>query len=237
MTRVLQFWRLLLPLLTAPLIAWFFEAVPLDKALTERYYAAAAHGFPLRDDLFMQNVMHNGTKLVVVAIGLGVLGAFLLSFVIAQWEHHRRRLLWTFAGMAGGALMVSLLKHNSALHCPWDLVQYGGYAPFQGLFDHLPGNVAAGRCFPGGHASGGFALMAFYFGWCDTYPKQARIALAAGLAAGFLMGWVQVMRGAHFLSHNVWSAWVVWTFLALFYHLLPPVSKAERLSASSRSRA
>lgn len=34
--------------------------------------------------------------------------------------------------------------------------------------------------------------------------------LIGGLALGTVMGAVQMMRGAHFLSHNLWTLWVVW---------------------------
>lgn len=219
-------WRtyelLALPLVLAPFIFWIFEATPLDRVLIGWYYDAHAHMFPLRDSPFMQNVMHTGLKMAMIAVGVVVLGAFLLTFIRPQWQPHRRRLLWLFVAMVGGPLLVSVLKSTSTLYCPWDLVDYGGSAPFHALFERLPAGIAPGKCFPGGHASGGFALMAVYFAWRDTHARFARLFLLIGLAAGMLMGWAQMMRGAHFLSHNVWSAWVVWVFLAVFYYLLPP---------------
>lgn len=217
-------WLLALPLLLAPLIWLVFDRTPLDRVVIAPFFDARNHSFPWRHHPFMQNVMHSGLKFMVVAVGMALLGGFLLTYIVPQWETHRRRLLWLFLAMAGGALSVSVLKQGSALHCPWDLAEYGGYAPFARLFERLPQTVSAGRCFPGGHASGGFALMAFYFGLRDTHPRHARLALALGVGLGMAMGWAQMMRGAHFLSHNVWSAWVVWMFLALFYFACPPQS-------------
>ena len=232
--RVLDAHRhLAIALALAPLILLVFEATALDRSLIAPYYDAAAHAFPLRDDPFMQNIMHSGTKLVVTGIAVAVFGAFLLTFILPHWTQHRRRLLWLGAGMAGSSLLVALLKQGSALHCPWDLVEYGGYAPFHGLLDRLPAGTAAGRCFPGGHASGGFALMAFYFAWRDTHRRAARMFLAIGLLAGMVMGWAQMMRGAHFLSHNVWSAWVAWTFLSVLYAVLPPWTATVQADARS----
>ena len=219
-SRLARHRDLILPILLAPLIWWVFHATPLDRRLIEGYYNPVSHGFPLRDNALMENLMHSGLKLVVIAIGIAVLGAFLLSYVVPQMP--RRRLLWLFAGMAGATLLVSTVKHNSALHCPWDLAEYGGYAPFHGLFDRLPGNVAPGRCFPSGHASGGFSLLAFYFALRDTDARMSRLSLVGALALGTVMGWSQMMRGAHFLSHVVWSAWMEWTFLAVLYRVVPP---------------
>ncbi|HEY0846947.1 MAG TPA: phosphatase PAP2 family protein [Noviherbaspirillum sp.] len=228
--RRLAFWHLVVPLLLAPLIWWILAATDIDRALIAWYYDADRHGFPLRDDPFMAGVMHAGMKLLVIALGMAVAGAFLFSYVVPQLAPYRRDLLWLFAGMAGAALLVSIVKHNSTLHCPWDLADYGGYAPFRSLFDNVPDDTAPGRCFPGGHASGGFALIAFYFALRDRDLRHARLMLGVGLAMGTIMGWSQMMRGAHFLSHTVWSAWLEWMYLAALYHLVPP--HQERAAAS-----
>jgi len=43
---------------------------------------------------------------------------------------------------------------------------------------------------------------------------------------------VQVMRGAHYLSHSLWTAWVCWTVCVLAVHavrsrrIAPPVAVA-----------
>ena len=31
------------------------------------------------------------------------------------------------------------------------------------------------------------------------------------MAAGFALGLAQQMRGAHFMSHTLWTAWLCWT--------------------------
>jgi membrane-associated PAP2 superfamily phosphatase len=38
----------------------------------------------------------------------------------------------------------------------------------------------------------------------------ARRWLIAALAAGLLLGLVQQLRGAHYLSHTLWTAWICW---------------------------
>jgi membrane-associated PAP2 superfamily phosphatase len=114
--------------------------------------------------------------------------------------------------------------------CPNDLIQYGGNLPYLQLFDALPIGVAMGKCFPGGHASGGFALMAFYFAFRDMRPKFAQSMLMFSLSLGFVMGWAQMMRGEHFLSHNLWSAWVVWAICLACQPLLFTLSTHKNLT-------
>jgi membrane-associated PAP2 superfamily phosphatase len=80
--------------------------------------------------------------------------------------------------------------------------------------------------------------MAFYFALREDCVRAARICLMVGLVAGTVMGWSQMMRGAHFMSHNVWSGWVVWVFLALLYAAVPPLSmKRDSRFTPSSSRS
>jgi membrane-associated PAP2 superfamily phosphatase len=48
---------------------------------------------------------------------------------------------------------------------------------------------------------------------------------------GAVMSVVQMARGAHFLSHNLWSVWLVWATCfvidALLHLILPPPRMAS----------
>ena len=59
--------------------------------------------------------------------------------------------------------------------------------------------------------------MTGYFVYRLEQPKRAYFYLFSGILLGFMMGWAQMMRGAHFLSHNLWTGWVVWAINILFY--------------------
>jgi membrane-associated PAP2 superfamily phosphatase len=59
--------------------------------------------------------------------------------------------------------------------------------------------------------------MTGYFVFRQSDKKRAYFYLVAGLILGFAMGWAQMMRGAHFLSHNLWTAWVIWLVNVGFY--------------------
>lgn len=211
----------------APLLAglWLWLGLPAtgwDDALARAYFDPVQQLFPLRHAFWLTTVAHSGLKAAVTALALGALARALLGFVWPRWRTHRARWLWTAlaVGLASGA--VSLLKAHSALSCPWSVLGYGGQAPHLALFDALPPGARAGHCFPAGHASGGFALWAFYFGWRDAQPRRARWAFWGALALGSVMGWAQMARGAHFLSHTLWSAWVVWMVLLALYAGVPP---------------
>jgi membrane-associated PAP2 superfamily phosphatase len=110
---------------------------------------------------------------------------------------------------------ITIFKHFSVLHCPWDESRYGGLAPFLRLFDAAPNAMQAGHCFPAGHATVGLWLAALCVFWLPHKPKMACAVFIAGLSAGFALGWVQQMRGAHFLFHTLWSTWFTCVIIAL----------------------
>lgn len=215
-------WHLGLPLLFGLLLWQVYPVTGLDDLIEHWYYDPAARAFPLRDVLWLTAGAHSGLKMLVIAVGLAAFFAWLASFFELGLRLERRRFGWIWGAIALASVAVSLLKQGSIHHCPWDIADYGGYAPHLALFDALPAGIKAGRCFPAGHASGGFALMALYFGLRDDQPRLARFTLAGALALGWIMGWAQTMRGAHFLSHTLWSAWVVWLVLLAAYLAFPP---------------
>jgi membrane-associated PAP2 superfamily phosphatase len=107
-------------------------------------------------------------------------------------------------------LVVPLLKSRSLTSCPWDLAEFGGKAR---QVSHWAWGIAdggPGHCFPSGHATTGFAFFAGYFLLRELHPKQARAWLAAVCASGMLFGGTQVVRGAHYISHIIWTAWICW---------------------------
>jgi len=44
--------------------------------------------------------------------------------------------------------------------------------------------------------------------WLPHAPFRAFRVFVAGLAVGLALGWVQQMRGAHFLTHTLATLWV-----------------------------
>jgi membrane-associated PAP2 superfamily phosphatase len=109
------------------------------------------------------------------------------------------------------------LKTVTNVDCPWDLTVFGGQYPYVPLFADRPDELRYGLCFPAAHASAGYALMALYFVFVERHPSLARAGLAVGIALGLAFGLAQQSRGAHFLSHDLWSAMIAWVVPATLY--------------------
>jgi membrane-associated PAP2 superfamily phosphatase len=64
-------------------------------------------------------------------------------------------------------------------------------------------------CLPAAHPLTGYGWLGVGFVLYPTARNRARQAWCLAFAAGTACGFVQVARGAHFLSHVLWSAWLV----------------------------
>ena len=188
------------------LMAWDASGLDLPMA---RIFASPA-GFALRDNWFLVQVMHEGAKLLswvlVILLVIGI--AWPVGFLRRLGSGERAQLA---LGIVAAVLVISLVKHGSRTSCPWDLDAFGGVARYVshwswGRFDGGPG-----RCFPAGHASAAFAFLAGHFVLARRLPELARWWLAAAVFGGLLLGLAQQARGAHYMSHTLWTAWLCWT--------------------------
>lgn len=192
-----------------------------DRALTRLVFDPYAAAFPLRSSFWLDVVMHHWTKYAVIAIGCLMTIALLLAFVLPALRNARRLLLFSVLALSLAPLAVVLGKAMSPLSCPWDIDEFGGLVAYRHLLDWHAAASSGGHCFPAGHASTGFALMAFYFvAYALHQPRAARCALGFGVFAGLLLGAGRVLQGAHFASHVMWSGVVCWSVMVLLYALI-----------------
>ncbi len=196
-------WTLLTLLL---LLAW--DATGLDLALA--HLAGTPTGFPWRNNGFLVHVMHEGARSLSWLLLVALFAAMRWPVGVLRRLRMGERAQLAFSVLAG-VLVVSLVKQASATSCPWDLKAFGGVADYVshwawGLRDGGPGG-----CFPAGHASAGFAYVAGWFVLRRVSLSAARAWLCCALAAGLLLGLAQQQRGAHYMSHTLWTAWLCWT--------------------------
>lgn len=191
--------------LTALAIGWLGEFSDLDLLLADQVFDTAAGVFPWRHAWLTETFNHLILKGLFTLAALAVIGAALVDRRDAL---ARLRLRVVALAAVLVPLAISLLKQASVSHCPWDLARYGGSQPYLRLFDALPAGVAAGHCMPAGHASSALWLTACAVLWLPASPGKAGMALLVALGVGAATGWLQQMRGAHFLTHTLWSMWI-----------------------------
>lgn len=204
------------------------EFTPIDLMIEDYYYDSTLKIFPWKNAWFAKVLMHVYVKNLILGCGFFLYSILLFDIfkplnILNSWLRFRLR----FVAVASVVipLTLSLLKKNSVLHCPWDVDRYNGNAPFLKLLDYVPKGFDAGACFPAGHASTGLWLASLCVFWLPTNTTKAIQVFALGLSVGFILGWVQQMRGAHFLFHTLWSMWIA-SFIIL---LMLQVSKKRIL--------
>ena len=87
------------------------------------------------------------------------------------------------------------------------------------LINHASKFLPSLRCFPAAHASVGFTLISIYF-YCRFHcPKYKYPAFILALTIGFIFGFAQQVRGAHFISHTLWSLIICITVNLIIYSI------------------
>jgi len=188
--------------------AW--EASGWDLALAGWF--GTVDGFPWRDTWWARDLLHNGERLLTAAALL----FFALYATLSRVDSPGRseRLFWLTVTSAC-LVLIPAVKHLSLSSCPWDISGFGGSATYvpHWVLGRLDGGP--GHCFPSGHAVAAFAFFGLHFLWRNHDRARAGLALAGVLALGLLFGGTQMLRGAHFPSHVMWSAWLCWVTCAL----------------------
>lgn len=223
-----RFWRThaILPGVCFLLALVLIAAFDLDRTIAHALYfdsvskqwVGAAGGM-----WWARDVIHTGGRSLVRVIAALLLFGWLATFFGARFRPWRRRAGFAFVAVALSTGIVGALKVITNVDCPWDLAEFGGNRPYVTLFGDRPDALPHAACFPGAHASSGFALVFAYFLLRGRSRRRAYWALAGAVAIGVIFAIGQEARGAHFVSHDLTAAAIVWfTQLFLYVRILAP---------------
>lgn len=209
----------LLPLLLFVGAQALIEALSLDLMLGDWLYRLEGHAWTWRHHWLTEGLIHAGGRQFSLALlGLVLLG-LALSWRVPALSAWRPGLAYLASAVLTSIALVSLGKRLTQQDCPWSLIRYGADRTYHSLFSALP-DPTGGGCFPAGHASAGYAWLALYFVCRHHRPQHCRLALLPGLALGLTFGISQQLRGAHFLSHDLWTLAISWFSALLLYRWL-----------------
>jgi len=206
-------------LLLALLATLLIEHFQLDLKLAHWLYRLQGERWALKDQWLFSELLHRQGRHASIALLLIFLGLLLASFRHAGLKRYRR--LWVYLVVAplSASALVLLGKQTTGIPCPWDLQPFGGQLPYLPLSRQLLSR-GDGACFPAGHASAGYAWLALYFAALAVAPRWRFHLLGLALGLGLLFGITQQLRGAHLLSHDLWSLTLCWCSCALLSPML-----------------
>lgn len=189
-------------------------------------------GFP-RNAYFLKKIMHESMRSLVTA-ALSALALLMIWDLarprawLTQWRRPLRVFILCALAFIGG---VAALKSLTTFSCPWDLTAFGGrraLADYTELFS--TGRLGKGHCFPAGHSTSGYAwlCLAYVLG---TSPEKFRRLFFALLPFGVALSTAQILRGAHFLSHELTTFGIALMLFSTLPRLFPITPAMERRNA------
>ena len=194
-----------------------FQFTDLDIEVENFFYNFQTHKWLVdENNKLLDLIFYSGIKKVLVAFGLSLL--FILIFLRNKplFKPYKKGLLVVVLSFIFIPLIVGGLKDITNTPCPNDLKIYGGEYPDIKVLTPYPPNSPLKcknvRCWPAGHASGGFALMALFF--LFKSKKNKLLALSLGLSVGWSMGLYKMFVGDHFLSHTIVT--MLFAYLIMF---------------------
>lgn len=203
----IAFSRLLFATLLALLMILLWDASGLDLPMAR--LAGGSRGFALSDDAALVLWLHEVPRFVGWLSLAVLVAAVRWPFALLRGLTRRERIQLALTVLVS-VVVVSLLKNSSRTSCPWDLAEFGGTARYVSHWAWAVHDGGPGRCFPAGHASVAFAYLGGWFVLRRSMPRAAWVWLAMAACFGLVLGLAQQWRGAHYMSHTLWTAWVCW---------------------------
>lgn len=195
----------------------FFGLSTLDIQLQNLFYS-----FDTKEWILDKNaepyafVFYWGIKrlLIVFAIVILVL-LFLVKKYPALLPYRKGLLVVLLSAIIVPSVSVEL-KSLTNMPCPKHELHYGGDYPHTAVWERYETpykSMKHIKCWPAGHASGGFALMSLFF--LFRRRRNRYLALAGGVSLGWSMGIYKMLIGDHFFSHTLISMLLAWLLILL----------------------
>ena len=211
-------------------LAWDLSGQDLVLA---RWFGDAS-GFAYRDHWLFSGVFHRGARRVAWTLQFALIVAIWWPVGVLRVLSRRQRVFMFLASMAV-LLAITGLKSSSTTSCPWELREFGGVAAYLSHWRWGVLDGGSGNCFPAGHASSAFCFFSGYFVLRHKAPRAATAWLVVTLVCGAVIGMAQQVRGAHYLSHTLWTAWLCWTVAGATILLLERVTAGSQLTPPGKS--
>lgn len=255
------------PLLLAMVVFMLFDLTHLDRLISNLLLDPVTGQFPLLHDQWFEKVTHKWPRILPNWTGEAAIIGSLLSCLwpllakrpalannlllensriaplLRFTTRYQRDFFFVVVAFALSTTVIHYLKSHTSVYCPVETTLYGGEQLRVEWFENFSwfNKAGDGRCWPGGHASSGFTLLALYFVARRHRWQHARKLLVAILLIGLIYGTTRVLQGWHYMSHTFWAGIFVWlsSWLSalLFYGRKALQAPALRRSQATRTTA
>ena len=183
------------------ILAFLIQFTDFDLFISNLFYLQQEQQFILQSNNWGR-ILHDYPKYLSILIGLTFVFQA-LSLIIKNkkiFSFSNKQIYFVSLMFLMVPLVINSLRHFSLMHCPRDLIIYGGMYDYLRIFDTAPMDWQAGQCSPSAHAGSFLPLVSIIF---IMRYKISKVLIMYALI--FLLSSVQILRGAHFFSHIVFS--------------------------------
>lgn len=202
----------------------FFEYTNVDIWVENIFYNFSTHTWLIdRNEKILKFIFYDGIKKLLIAIAVFMLFALILFRKRRIIKEYKKGLIVVVLSAIFVPVVAGGLKAVTNTPCPKNTVIYGGVYPEVKVLDSYPKNFHQKgkiKCWPAGHASGGFALLSLFF--LFKTPRNKKRAIALAMVVGWSMGLYKMMIGDHYLSHTIVTMLLAWLIILVIARVVKP---------------
>lgn len=200
----------------------FFGITNIDIIVQDYFFDSSSHTWILDRNLQPYKfIFYDGIKKILILFAVSFLAALIFFKNHNLIKEYKKGILVVIFSAILVPLIVGGLKKSTNMPCPKNEIHYGGKLiktavwedynePYKSMH-HI-------RCWPAGHASGGFALLSLFF--LFKTKKNKIISLIAALTIGWTMGLYKMFIGDHFLSHTIITMLIAWLIILILSKII-----------------
>lgn len=194
-----------------------FEFTELDVFVQNFFYNFETKSWIIdKNEPILKFFFYDGIKILLIVFGVAILFSLIFLKRNRLIQEYKKGLIIVLLSGIFVPLIIGSLKAITNTPCPCNIVHFNGSYPENKVFEHYPKDFVQKskvKCWPAGHASGGFALMALFFLF-KTAKNQKR-ALIGALIIGWSIGTYKMLLGDHFLSHTIITMILSWLIILI----------------------
>jgi membrane-associated PAP2 superfamily phosphatase len=169
-----------------------------------------------KNEPILKFFFYDGIKNLLLFFGLLILVSLIFFRKNILVQEYKKGLIIVLLSAILVPSIIGFLKDITNTPCPCNIVYFNGTYPDKKVFDSYPKDFVQKskvKCWPAGHSSGGFALMALFF--LFKTPKNQKKALFVALIIGWSMGTYKMLLGDHFFSHTIITMLMAWLIILI----------------------
>jgi len=200
----------------------FFGLSNIDIAIQDTFFDSTTQQWIVDRDLQPYKfIFYDGIKKLLIIIG--VLFLIILTFFRKNptVQAYKKGLLIVVLSAILVPVVAGGLKKATNMPCPKNEIHYGGVYPSTKVWESYPktfNQPSSIKCFPAGHASGGFALLSLFF--LFRRRRNKILAIVGALTVGWSMGLYKMLIGDHFFSHTFITMIIAWLIILVLYKFI-----------------